>query len=331
MPEPEPEPIDAVYLWVDGADPEFQRSLAAHDAGRSGEAAGPRRFRDNGELRYSLRSLEGHAPWIRKVFLVTNGQAPDWLDTSSGRLEVVPHEAIFPDPRALPTFNSHAIELHLHRIPGLSQRFLSLNDDFFLGRQVTLDDFLTPEGGQRFLFEAHPLPADRTSPHPLIRASAGTLRLLDRLHGPQPFRPFPAHAPRLLDRGLLSRLEERLAVRFAAARSRRFRSGVDLPLWILYPFHLLESPARQGRDQGMIYREPTPEYAFFMLHDDFAAALQVFAWIARFRPRFFCFNDDLDDVPANHPVLTTLRGLLGTLFPNPSCFEKTCVPERAVV
>jgi hypothetical protein len=31
------------------------------------------RFRDNDELRFSLRSLERRAPWIRNVFIVTNG------------------------------------------------------------------------------------------------------------------------------------------------------------------------------------------------------------------------------------------------------------------
>jgi hypothetical protein len=192
-----------------------------------------------------------------------------------------------------------------------------------------LADFLTPEGGQKLFFEAHPLPSDLTSLHPLTRACAETLRLLDRLYGPPPFRPFPAHAPRLLDRDLLWSLEELLGERFEATRSCRFRSGSDLPLWIFYPFHLLESPSEQGRHQGVIYREPTPEYAFFMLHDDFATALQLFAWIARFRPKFFCFNDDLDNTPVDHPVLTMLRGLLQTLFPTPSGFEKVAAEDRA--
>jgi len=31
------------------------------------------RFRDNEELRFSLRSLERRAPWIRNVYIVTNG------------------------------------------------------------------------------------------------------------------------------------------------------------------------------------------------------------------------------------------------------------------
>ena len=116
-----PEPIDAVYLWVDGADTEHRESASRHrprdGCGVDAEAFGAHRFRDNGELRFSLRSLEIHAPWIRHIYLVTNGQLPAWLDIDNPRLSLVPHKAIFPDPSHLPTFNSHSIELHLHRIP----------------------------------------------------------------------------------------------------------------------------------------------------------------------------------------------------------------------
>ncbi len=37
------------------------------------------RFRDSNELRFSLRSLERFAPWVRRVYLVTDNQIPKWL------------------------------------------------------------------------------------------------------------------------------------------------------------------------------------------------------------------------------------------------------------
>lgn len=49
------------------------------------------RFADNDELRYSLRSLERFAPWIRNVFLVTNGQIPRWLNVEHPSLRLVQH------------------------------------------------------------------------------------------------------------------------------------------------------------------------------------------------------------------------------------------------
>ena len=59
------------------------------------------------------------APWIRKIWIVTNGQHPTWLDQDNIHIEVVPHHKIFPNKDDLPTFNSRAIESHLHQIPGL--------------------------------------------------------------------------------------------------------------------------------------------------------------------------------------------------------------------
>src|SRR6185436_4709342 len=238
---PADEPIDAVYSWVDGADPSFRRALSASGQQPDWDSAVPCRFRDNGELLYSLRSLEMHAPWIRKVYLVTNGQVPPWLDLSCERIEVVPHAAIFLDPGHLPTFNTRAIELSLHRIPGLSERFVYFNDDFFLGRPVTREDFLTPTGGQKLRFDAHDLPADLAHPHPLARSYAWTQHLLDRLHGRKRGRPWPAHAPRLLDRRLIDQIEALFPELVRATCSHRFRSGDDFSLTVFYPFHLLES------------------------------------------------------------------------------------------
>ena len=62
------------------------------------------------ELLYSMRSLEKHAPWVRKIFILTNGQVPTWLDTTNPRVEIVTHEQVFENHADLPTFNPNAIE-----------------------------------------------------------------------------------------------------------------------------------------------------------------------------------------------------------------------------
>jgi hypothetical protein len=104
-------------------------------------------FSDKDELKYSLRSLEINAPWIRNVYLVTNGQRPTWLNTANKRLRIVTHSEIFVNKSDLPTFSSPAIETHLHRIDGLSKRFIYFNDDILLGKPVKLDDFYTASKG----------------------------------------------------------------------------------------------------------------------------------------------------------------------------------------
>ena len=84
---------------------------------------------DNEELRYSLRSIWQFAPWVRHIFVVTNGQIPHWLNIDHPKLTLISHEQIFTNLSHLPTFSSPAIESHLHHIPGLSQKFIYFNDD----------------------------------------------------------------------------------------------------------------------------------------------------------------------------------------------------------
>ncbi|XP_061124446.1 N-acetylglucosamine-1-phosphotransferase subunits alpha/beta-like [Syngnathus typhle] len=128
----------------------------------------PNRFQDNGALMYSLRSLEKHAPWVRHVFIVTNGQVPSWLNLQNPRVSIVTHQEIFPNSSHLPNFNSAAIESHIHRIPGISQRFLYLNDDIMFGKDVFLDDFYTPRDGQRVYLAWPVAPCSKQCPSSLI-------------------------------------------------------------------------------------------------------------------------------------------------------------------
>ena len=108
------------------------------------------RFQDNDELRFSLRSLEKYAPWIRHIYIVTNGQRPHWLNLSHPKVSLITHEQIFANKSHLPTFSSPSIETNIHRIPGLSRRFLYFNDDLLLGSPVWPDDFFTFSKGFRF-------------------------------------------------------------------------------------------------------------------------------------------------------------------------------------
>ncbi|XP_020291371.1 N-acetylglucosamine-1-phosphotransferase subunits alpha/beta isoform X2 [Pseudomyrmex gracilis] len=141
-------PIDVVYTWVNGSDPVFLESLQKHvsimDLGVTAS-----RFSDKDELRYSLRSLEMYAPWVRHVYIVTNGQIPSWLDMDNPRVTLVTHEDIFLNKSDLPTFSSPAIESHIHRIPGISDKFLYFNDDVMLGAEIWPEDFLTQANGQK--------------------------------------------------------------------------------------------------------------------------------------------------------------------------------------
>lgn len=145
-------PIDMVFSWVDGADLEFQRARAQRMKGYVvGEGDDHEaRFRQLDELRYALRSVYLFAPWVRRIFIVTDSPRPLWLDEHPS-VTIMRSEEFFDDVSVLPTHNSQAVESQLHHIPGLAEHFLYSNDDMFFGRPVTPDMFFTPGGVSLFV------------------------------------------------------------------------------------------------------------------------------------------------------------------------------------
>lgn len=108
------------------------------------ESFSDKRFLDNEELKYSLRSVEMYAPWIHHIFIVTDRQRPKWLDTDNEKISIVDHSEIMPK-EIIPCFNSAVIERYIGFIPGLSEHFLYANDDVFIGKPVTKDFFFFRE------------------------------------------------------------------------------------------------------------------------------------------------------------------------------------------
>ena len=100
----------------------FLKSIQSTDLGlrSSADDTKAQRFEDFNQIKYSIRSIEKFAPWIRKIWIVTNGQHINWLDDTNPNIEIVSHDQIYSDKNHLPTFNSRSIEVHLHKIPDIT-------------------------------------------------------------------------------------------------------------------------------------------------------------------------------------------------------------------
>ena len=135
--------IDFVVLWVDPSDKDWQISHEKY-AKKLNQTDyiddNSERYRDWGLFKYWFRGVEQFAPWVNKIHLVTCGQVPKWLNVDHPKLNIVNHSDFMPS-EALPTFNSNAIELCIHRISGLMEQFVLFNDDMFITRPVKPTDF----------------------------------------------------------------------------------------------------------------------------------------------------------------------------------------------
>lgn len=227
------EKIDIVYTWVDGSDKNWlmKKNASAISANRQdlvAESHDDARFRDNDELRFSLRSIYQYAPWVNKIYVVTDSQTPAWLRTD-GRLEVVDHKDIWPDDIGLPSFNSHAIESCIHRIPGLSEHFLYFNDDVLLTRPVCPDLFFFASGVSKIFWskaQVNSLPPD--AHEGASTTAAKNARAVLVRNGYKNFSRKFFHTPGVLRRSVCESLELEFSQEYAATRAAQFRSSNDL-------------------------------------------------------------------------------------------------------
>ena len=123
--------IDFVMIWVDGNDPQWRAEKNRYSPDEAKFNVNDVRYRDWDLLHYWFRGVEKFAPWVRRIHFVTCGHVPKWLNREHPKLHFVKHSDYI-DADYLPTFSANPIELNLHRIEGLSERFVFFNDDIFL-------------------------------------------------------------------------------------------------------------------------------------------------------------------------------------------------------
>ena len=149
---PCPEKIDAVLTWVNGNDPalraERSKYLTSNGEDKFEDIAGNDRFIQSNEIRFAVASILRFAPYIGRIFIVTNRQNPEldgfvaanFPDSKVPVIIVDQNELFGGYEQYLPVFNSIAVETMIWRIPGLSEKFIYMNDDFFFAGPSVMED-----------------------------------------------------------------------------------------------------------------------------------------------------------------------------------------------
>ena len=134
-------PVDIVYLWVARDDPEREIYRKLEGISQNDGNSVENRFNNYEELRYSLRSIEMYCPWVNNIYIfVKDGQCPEFLNLNNEKIHLVYHSQVIPK-EYLPLFNSNSIEQFIHKIPGLSDRYIYFNDDLMINQPVEKNDF----------------------------------------------------------------------------------------------------------------------------------------------------------------------------------------------
>lgn len=277
--------IDVVYTWVDGTDEAWrERKNRFTGAGLDPGNDGPVRYVSHKELLYSIRSVKRYFADLGKIYVVTDQQVPALLGDLLNDVVIVDHKSIFPEHGKLPSYNSHAIGGNLHRIAGLSERYLYLNDDVLLGRPVSKAKFFDELGrGYQFRSNRTFLPfAAASDPEPVVFAAARNgQQLLKRKFGYHAYQRFK-HTPIPTIKSVMRSMEEELPEAWSKTLENRSRSDSDYPIAGFLYFHYAYIMGKSLI--GKI------EYSYFDLSQpDFNMIFSKFSWKdANHRPEVFC-------------------------------------------
>ncbi|MBS9766636.1 MAG: Stealth CR1 domain-containing protein [Flavobacteriaceae bacterium] len=307
------EAVDLVYLWVDGNDPKWLEKRNSFLDKSIKKASITGRYENNDELKYSLRSVEKYLPWVRKIFIVTDNQIPNFINPNHPKITLINHSDIIPK-EYLPTFNSVVIEYFLHNIPDLSEKFLLASDDCFVNTNLAPDFFFKED-----------LPIIRMMYTPLQRIEFTIKKLLNininsyrlsienayKLISKKYNKHFTSSSHHNIDAYLKSDYKKTATEIFKNELEgvclNRFRNKSDIQR-ILFSYDAL------SRKRGHLKYVNRRESCRIRVHRG-----NFNKYLTRYNPKLFCLNDT-DHASDEHRK--QIKPFLESLFPAKSEFEK---------
>lgn len=316
--------IDLVVAWVDGNDKSWlaEKNKYASSEGDSAE----NRFRDWDLLRYWFRGVEKNMPWVDKIHFVTWGHVPDWLDIENPKLNIVYHKDYIP-AEYLPTFSSHTIELNLHRIRGLSDKFIYFNDDMFVTDGMKPTDFFKNDLPVDCPIEVplrfHKGGIDHIIANDVMVINANfkkrdvvaknlkkwiSLKNLYML----PVESFSSfdnpHIPFAYKKSTLETVWEKEHEILAQTCSHRFRCDLDVNQWLFRYWQFATGEFVKGKPQGKFFSigSDDEKIAYAILNKEY---------------KMVCLSDDRTDIDFEKEK-EFLKNLFSEILPDKSSFEK---------
>ena len=135
----EKEPIDVLIKYIDLRDNTLKRK----------EIHQIQKDFDNEELRYSIRSIIMNIPWVRKIFILMPNDKVRYFKEYS----LINNKIIYVKDRDLLGYDSSDINGFLFRYWkmkdfGISDNFIVMDDDCFIGKKLKKTDFFYVENGE---------------------------------------------------------------------------------------------------------------------------------------------------------------------------------------
>lgn len=334
--------IDFVITWVDGSDTEWQKEKDKYQGTANGDMRA-KRYRDWDCLKYWFRSVEKYAPWVNKIYFVTYGHLPKWLDVNNRKLVIVNHKDFIP-AKYLPTFSSRAIDMNFDKIESLSEHFVYFNDDMYIMSPVKKTDFfINGYPCDTAVLNAPVILANvsNNANNAYTAAIFGTLPInrsfkkaecikknFFKWFSPKyrfswirtllllPWSEFtgfmPYHIPYSYLKSTYAQLWEKEPEILDQACMHKFRTTTDVNHWV-FSYWQMASGNFAPRDPNIGKQ--------FRITGDRDKNREIFSFLRKNNIKFACLNDEIDDESFDI-VKEDMRRFMEKRFPEKSKFEK---------
>jgi hypothetical protein len=300
--ESPPFPIDVVYTW------------------KGEEVTNDVRTSYNHELQYSLRSIDLYAPWVNKIYILTDypKNYPSWIKNDTNKIIMIDTTETFPHPSYLPNSNSNAIESTISNIKNLSEHYIYFCDDIFLGKKTKYTDFFTYDGKaivDKYVLETSPILINEKNNINNIKYPPSTGRMYKHIPIPQ-------------IKSCVQEFYEEYSeyIHWVRMTKKRNNKGFDV-----CQSNGLNTPCQQihypickymyAQNKAIPIDNDNSKRAIFVKnkYDNLIYALNRIIVI---KPLFFCINDDQTDVSKREEARNTVLDFFEVYFPNKPEFEK---------
>jgi len=330
-------PIDIVYTWVDDTDPKWRnkKKEVLKNNSVNIEANENCRFINNDELLFSIRSIYKFCPWFNKIYIVTDEQKPKWLDENNNDIIIIDHKIIFNNIGLLPTFNSNMIESRIHHIPNLSENYIYLNDDFFIGRLLTKSFFFYPDGSPKiYMTKTKPfrkvlnrIRSKKLIKQKLYSRNLNFARKIIFERDNKLILNYPIHNPKAFCKSQVHKIENYFKNIILKTLTHQFRHNDGIYFLALCLFHLIAKGNKPIIMKPYRNKKISYNFSFFRKNRDFIyIKLGIdplfkikYELIKKFNPAFFCINDT--NLSTNTDRAKMVK-FLTEYFPNRSIAEK---------
>jgi len=300
--ETTPFPIDIVYTWKGEEVTDNVRSSYNH------------------ELKYSLRSINLYAPWVNKIYILTDypKKYPSWIKENTNKIIMIDTTETFPNPAYLPNSNSNAIETTISNIKGLSEHYIYFCDDIFIGNETKYTDFFTSDGKaivDKYTMETNAILIDEK------------YNLLSIEYPPSSYKMYK-HVPIPQIKSLVIEFNEKYAdyIHWIRITKNRNKRGFDI-----CKSNGLNTPCQQihypickymySKNKAILVDNDDPNRVIF-IRNDFNNLHQALNNVLLVKPLFFCVNDDETDVNKREIVRNIILEFFTNYFVDKPSFEK---------